>query len=209
MKKCNYIIKNIKGGNGEISIPSFNLLTTDDFKDVLSNYNNDGTITITDDERDNLKSLLNDYIPFNDTEDLIGESTSINLKNIIDKVNSEIISNVGSDNLYEVIKKTFNKNSNRKNEIEKFIKALSITPNKVEAKLFSDISPEFNSLDNTSLNNEIRSLKNSIQDAEYQGLPTSYFEKLHSFLNLSNEFFNWKSLDNLIKIDGERLKEGN
>ena len=126
MKKCNYIIKNVKGGNGEISIPSFNLLTTDDFKDVLSNYNNDGTITITGDERDNLKSLLNDYIPFNDTEDLIGESTSINLKNIIDKVNSEIISNVGSDNLYEIIKKTFNKNSNRKNEIEKFIKSLPL-----------------------------------------------------------------------------------
>ena len=62
---------------------------------------------------------------------------------------------------------------------------------------------------NTSINSELYDINNKISEALLYDAPTTYFEKLREFLTLANEKFNWKSAENLIKINNDGLREGN
>lgn len=209
MKNCKYIITKVKDGGSKITVPSFNLLTTEDFKDIMSDdYLKTENITITDIQKEELANFLNNFIPFKATKQLLDESNIINIPNIIEKVNNYLLQNVGPSNLYSTLNRMFSKSINSEQEIDKYIKALSDAPDKVLGKLYSTINPEFNSLGNISINSEISDIHQLIDDYTTQGLPTEYLEKLNTFLKLSSIYFKWENSENIIKISGDRLKEG-
>lgn len=213
MTPCYYVITNIKGGD-PIEILAFNSLTTDDFEKILSNYNLDNldNIVLNEQDKENLSEFLKKHIHHRTVNRLIGDASAINLNELIDLVNIEIRKNASPEDLWSSLRSLLNyKNKNKpKNlNVKKLINLLSINSDKVESKLFNTLEPEYDNLAETSLNDEIYEISNTVKELEFMFQPTSYLESVNKFLKLANDKLEWRNSKSLIKIEGDRLKEGN
>lgn len=211
MTPCHYVIKNLKGGD-DIIIPAFNILSTEDLKDVLSNYDskNVNAHSVLKEDFEKLEKFLKEHIHHKTVESILGDQTIFNLNELIEKVNDAIFREVSPENLWKSVVSYLNTDYRKKrNNIKNLINKLNVKDSDIEIKLLTNLNLELQSMASRSLNEEVREINDLIDSSEIMGNPTTYLTLLKSFVKLTNDFLGWKNANTIVKISGDRFKEGN
>ena len=205
MKPCYYVITNLKGGVDK-SIPVFELLTSEDFRWLLSEYSEytPESLTLTDEDKEKLSDFLKNHLHHKTVESLLGVTNVINLTEVIDKANKKIMEDFSEADFWKAIKNYLSKN---KNSVKELTNVLTISSNKIEEKILKIFNSEVETLADVDLNSQIREITDTIQELDAISDPTSYYRDLRSFLNLANNTLGWKDSKALVKVTGG-IKQG-
>lgn len=216
MTTCYYVITNLKGGE-DISIPAFDILTTEDLKNELVKLR-EGDQS----DSDVLIEFLKEHVHHNTAQRIIENlhDPVAELDTIVDEANKAIINNFNEHNLWNAIKLFINNSKKNKGayktpdrtkvpkNVKELLNALTITSDKIEARLFTGMSSDIMTLADTSLFEQSKNLKNIADQLEDEGLPSLYFNQLRYFLTLAESKLQWKNSNTLTQISNDRLKEG-
>ena len=142
MTPCHYVIKNLKGGD-DIIIPAFNILSTEDLKDVLSNYDskNVNAHSVLKEDFEKLEKFLKEHIHHKTVESILGDQTIFNLNELIEKVNDAIFREVSPENLWKSVVSYLNTDYRKKrNNIKNLINKLNVKDSDIEIKLLTNLN---------------------------------------------------------------------